>query len=172
MSVSVLPESVTGLFDPRYSLLRLVPRKHEEWADDLVALMRGARSETGFGVDPAVMFDELSGAEVRESLLPVTRESAQDLLKIIAAGSLHDGVDAAALRHPDEIRDGCIREMLDSMGDSVEFFTNHGCAEEGPDADFLVSGFHWESFAVTLYDIGLVAVSPDRLLVAWRFEDA
>lgn len=171
MSAGALPECATALFDPHWTALRLAPRIHEDWIDDVVAFTRGEGHGESVGVYPASVFEAVTGELVRESLLPVTGEGAQELLKFIAVGSLYEGADPS-LRDPDAARDRCIREVLESVGCSAEFFTNHGHAEDGEDADFLVSAFHWNSLAATLYDICLVGVTPQRLLVAWRFEDA
>lgn len=171
MSVGALPECATALFDPRRTALCLAPRTHQDWVDDLLAFTRGEGGGESAGLDPVPMFEAVTGDLVRESLLPVTGEGAQELLKFLAVGSFYEGPDPS-LRHPDKVRDGCVRDVLASVGESAEFFTNHGHAEDGADADFLVSGFHWNSLAVTLYDVCLIAVTPQRLLVAWRFEDA
>lgn len=171
MSVGSLPECATALFDPHRTVLCLAPRTHAHWVDDLVAFTRGEGRGESVGVDPAPMFEELTGELVRESLLSVGEEGARELLKLLALGSFYDGLDPS-LRDPDAARDNCVREVLEAVGDSAEFFTNHGHAEDGEGADFLVSGFHWNSLAVTLYDVCLIGVTPERLLVAWRFEDA
>ncbi|MEU8651021.1 hypothetical protein [Streptomyces sp. NPDC048737] len=171
MSVGSLPECATALFDPHRTVLCLAPRTRADWVDDLVAFTRGEVRGESTGVDPAPMFEEVAGELVRESLLPVGKEGAQDLLKLLALGSFYEGLDPS-LREPDAARDKCVHELLEAVGDSVEFFTNHGHAEDGEDADFLVSGFHWNSLAITLYDVCLIGVTPERILVAWRFEDA
>lgn len=171
VSVGTLPECASTLLDPLRAVVCLTPRSHEDWADDLVAFTRGDCGGESVGVDPVPMFEAVTGELVRQNLMPVTSEGAEELLKFLAVGSFYEGPDPS-LREADEVRDGCVRDVLASVGDSVEFFTNHGHAEDGPDAEFLVSGFHWNSLAVTLYDVCLIGVTSERLLVAWRFEDA
>ncbi|MHB9857990.1 hypothetical protein [Streptomyces sp. YIM S03343] len=162
---------MAAVFDQSRTVVCLTARTHRDWVDDVTAFMRGEAGGQSTGVDPAPMFEEIIGELVRESLLPVAEKGARDLLKFLAVGSFYEGPHPS-LREPDEVRDGCVRELLASVGDSPDFFTNHGHAEDGPDADFLVSSFHWNSLAATLYDVCLVGVAPDRLLVVWRFEDA
>ncbi|GGU34005.1 hypothetical protein [Streptomyces violascens] len=103
--------------------------------------------------------------------MPVARRGAEDLLKLILSGSLFHGLDAQLIAS-DLVLARSIQEVLDSFGPGVEYFTNHGHAEDGEEAQFLVTGFHFNSLAVTLYDICPISVDSDRILVAWRFEDA
>ncbi|MHB9859671.1 hypothetical protein [Streptomyces sp. YIM S03343] len=129
--------------------------------DDVVAFMRGGAVGRSVGVDPVPLFETVTRESVRESLLPVTGEGARDLLTFLAVGSFYDGPDPS-LREPDEVRDGCVREVLASVGDRAVFFTNHGHAGDVQDSDgdpgpgFMASGFHWNSLAVTLYDVCLI----------------
>lgn len=171
MSAGALPECAVSLFDTRWTVLCLKERGRQDWVHDLLEFTNGAGGAEIIGTDPSVMFDSVTGDQIRESLLPIRRQGAEDLLKLVAVGSLYSGPDQA-LQEPDEARDGCVRHVLDAVGDTAEFFTNHGHAEDGAAADFLASSFHWNSLAVTLYDVCLVAVGPEHLLIAWRFEDA
>lgn len=152
-------------------VLCLKERGHPDWVHDLLAFTNGEGGTGPIGTDPSVMFDSVTADQIRDSLLPINRQGAEDLLKLVAVGSLYSGPDRA-LQEPDKTRDGCVRDVLDAVGDTAEFFTNHGHAEDGAAADFLASGFHWNSLAVTLYDVCLVAVGSEHLLIAWRFEDA
>jgi len=116
------------------------------------------------------MFDALDPQELESSLMPVSRRGAEDLLKLVSFGSLQAGPNPS-LEAPDAARDACISEILDSVGESALYFTNHGHAEDGDSADFLASSFHFNSLAVTVYNICIIAVTSDRILSAWRFED-
>lgn len=117
------------------------------------------------------MFEAVTSNGLRQSLLPVSGRGAEDLMKLIAVGSLDSGPDQS-LKEPDEERDTCVRNILGAVGKKVEFFTNHGHAEAGEEADFLTTSYYSDSLAATLYDICLIAVSSDFVVVAWRFEDA
>lgn len=171
MSVGALPECAAVLFDARRTVLCLTGRAHQDWVDDLLAFTRSENSAERIGLDPSVMFDSVTADQARESLLPVSRRGAEDLLKLLAVGSFYSGPDRS-LQESDEARDGCVHDVLASVGDDAEFFTNHGHAEDEEAADFLTSSFHWNSLAVTLYDVCLIAVTSELLLIAWRFEDA
>ncbi len=51
------------------------------------------------------------------------------------------------------------------MGEGATYFTNHGHAEEGKDADFLATAFHADVVAGPTLDICLIGVTDQRLLV-------
>ncbi|MBK3577734.1 hypothetical protein JHN63_28830 [Streptomyces sp. MBT65] len=171
MTTGSLPKCATRLFDTRWTCLYLLPRKHEDWIVDLLAFTQGKNSGEHIGIEPSGMFDSVTDDQARVSLLPVSRKGAEDLLKLLAVGSFYSGPDPS-LQEVDEVRDSCMRDILASAGEDLDFFTNHGHAENGDEADFLTHSFHWNSLATTLYDVCLIAVAADRLLIAWRFEDA
>jgi hypothetical protein len=166
-----LPACATGLIDERQTFLCLVQRVHEDWIEDVLETIRGSDGRTRVGLDPTGLFGELTPADLRQNLLPVSRPGAEDLLRLLAVGSFYSGPDPT-LREPNEVRDACVRAVIDSVCGDAEFFTNHGHAEDGDAADFFASSFHWNSLAEVLYDVCLIGVSPDWILVAWRFEDA
>ncbi|MFD7342363.1 hypothetical protein ACFV98_41365 [Streptomyces violascens] len=163
-----LPARISALVDPRACFTQLQRRTGPDWRRDVIRVVRHPQ---GIGVDPAPLLREASLDRLRESLAPVARRGAEDLLKLILSGSLFHGLDAQLIES-DLVLARSIQEVLDSFGPGVEYFTNHGHAEDGEEAQFLVTGFHFNSLAVTLYDICLIAVDSDRILVAWRFEDA
>ncbi|MFJ4920369.1 hypothetical protein [Streptomyces sp. NPDC088725] len=171
MSVARLPECATQLFDERSAFLFLAQRANEDWVHDALSVIQGSKSGDRIGVAPVAMFDAVTSDDLRQSLLSVNRRGAEDLLKLLAVGSFHLGPDAS-LREANEVRDGCVRGIVRAVGEEVEFFTNHGHAEDGADADFFASSFHFNSLSTVLYDVCLIAVSSQYLLVAWRFEDA
>lgn len=171
MTTSILPKCATRLFDSRRTFLCLLQRKHEDWIVDLLAFTRGENSGERIGIEPSEMFESVTDDQARASLLPVSRKGAEELLKLLAIGSFDSGPDQS-LQEVDEVRDSCVRDVLASAGEDPDFFTNHGHAENGNSAGFLTRSFHWNSLAITLYDVCLIAVTADRLLIAWRFEDA
>ncbi|MFC8919969.1 hypothetical protein ACFT5C_29870 [Streptomyces sp. NPDC057116] len=172
MNGGELPECATWLVDERHAFLCLTTRVNEDWTEDvLAAISTGSDGPGRVGIDPVGMFGDITADDLRSSVLPVSRRGAEDLLRLLAVGSFFDGPDMS-LREPDETRDTCVRDILASVGEEAEFFTNHGHAEDGDAADFLAAGFHYNSLARVLYDVCLIGVARDRLLLAWRFEDA
>ncbi|WP_405992094.1 hypothetical protein [Streptomyces sp. NBC_00986] len=171
MTTGILPKCATRLFDTRWTCLCLLQRQHEDWIADLLDFTQGKNNGDRIGVKPSEMFDSVTHDVATASLLPVSRKGADELLKLLAVGSFDSGPNQSLLE-ADEARDSCVREVLDSVGKGSDLFTNHGHAEYGDTADFLTRSFHWNSLATTLYDVCLIAVTADRLLIAWRFEDA
>ncbi|MEU3371676.1 hypothetical protein ABZ734_14570 [Streptomyces sp. NPDC006660] len=163
-----LPPYLSARADSGEYFIQMSCRNDPDWRRDVTGMIRNPR---GFGVDPSPLLEGLSVERLQESVAPVARRGAEDLLKLIVAGSLFDGVKAESIAS-DHGLTRSVHEALDLFGPEAEYFTNHGHAEDGDDAQFLVSGFHYNSMAVTLYDICLIAVASDRILVAWRFEDA
>ncbi|MEU0374224.1 hypothetical protein ABZ070_29005 [Streptomyces sp. NPDC006283] len=166
-----LPECAIRYFDGQNTLLHLARRTNRDWMADVLSVVAGAKGIAHAGVEAATMFGTVTIDDLRRSLLPVSESGARDLLKLLAVGSFYWGPEES-LHRPDPVRDKCVRDTLQAVGSGADFFTNHGHAEDGYEADFLQAGFHFNSLATTLYDICLIAVSPDFLLVAWRFEDA
>ncbi|MGW1869830.1 hypothetical protein ACWCPS_30260 [Streptomyces mauvecolor] len=163
-----LPPCISTRADSGEHFVQVSRRNAPDWRHDVTDIIRNPQ---GVGIDPAAMFEDMSVERLQESLVPVTRRGAEDLLKLIVAGSLFDGPDTRLIES-DHMLSRSIQEVLAPFGPGAEYFTNHGHAEEGDDAQFLVSAFHYNSMAVTLYDICLIAVTSDLILVAWRFEDA
>ncbi|MEU0398737.1 hypothetical protein ABZ318_00470 [Streptomyces sp. NPDC006197] len=172
MSSGELPECARRLIDERHVFLSLSRRVHEDWAEDVLAEIRGGpKGRDGVGVDPSGLFGDISADDLHGSVLGVSRTGAEELMRLLAVGSFYSGPEAS-LREPDEMRDTCIRGILDAVGGGAEFFTNHGHAEDGDAADYFAGGFHYNSLASVLYDVCLIGVTRDRLLITWRFEDA
>ncbi|WP_328309149.1 hypothetical protein OG432_07990 [Streptomyces sp. NBC_00442] len=163
-----IPEYLSSLAKSGQCFIQAARRKDPDWRRDVLDIIQNPH---GVGVDTTGLFTEISVARLRESLAPVGRKGAEDLLKLIAVGSLFNGPDVQFIES-DPALSRAVDEALDQCGPGVEYFTNHGHAHDGSPESFLVSGFHFESLAVTLYDICLIAVGSDRILIAWRFEDA
>ncbi|MFE2939647.1 hypothetical protein ACFXKG_11410 [Streptomyces sp. NPDC059255] len=171
MSIGKLPECARRIFDEHHTLLLLARRVSKDWYEDVLSALHGSNISELLGIDPTTMFEGVTADDLRQSLLPVSRRGAEDLMKLLAVGSFYSGPDAS-LRKADPARDDCVREIIGTVGEEAEFFTNHGHAEDGEEADFFASSFHFNSLAETLYDVSLIAISSEHLLIAWRFEDA
>ncbi|CAM5578209.1 hypothetical protein SXANM310S_01268 [Streptomyces xanthochromogenes] len=162
-----LPSYISAATDGQY-FMQMSSRNDPDWRHEVISIIRNPE---GVGIDPTPMLEGLSVELLQESVALVTRRGAEDLLKLIVSGSLLRGPNAQRIES-NHILGRSVQEVLDLIGPGADYFTNHGHAEDGDDARFLVSGFHYNSMATTLYDICLIAVTSDRILVAWRFEDA
>ena len=154
-----LPGCARGRFDERQSFVALVRRGGAEWHD---LVMETIRENT--------VLRKVAHRELRNNLLEVSPAGALDLAKLISIGSLLHGPHEH-LRTPDAERDDCLRDILKAVGKGTRFFTNHGHAEDGDEADFLASSFHANTLAGTTIDVCLIGVSDENVLVLWRFED-
>ncbi|MET8807179.1 hypothetical protein [Streptomyces sp. NPDC004546] len=154
-----LPACARGRFDERQSFAALVARRDADWNDTVMETIQG---------NPVLR--QVDRGELRDSILEVSLAQALELAGLISAGSLLYGPHES-LRAPDVERDICLREILRAVGDGARFFTNHGHAEDGEEADFLASSFHANVLAGTTIDICLIGVSDENVLVLWRFED-
>ncbi|WP_158711512.1 hypothetical protein [Streptomyces xylophagus] len=154
-----LPGCQQGYFDERQSFAAVDSRGEADWHETVVEMVRGTRALRG-----------IDRTTLRDSLFEVSYEGALDLARLISGGSLLYG-PSESLRTLDTERDDCLRETLGTAGKNARFFTNHGHAEDGDQADFLVSSFHVNSLAATTIDVCLIGVSDENIMVLWRFED-
>ncbi|MEU6771112.1 hypothetical protein [Streptomyces sp. NPDC046759] len=154
-----LPACAQGLFDERQAFAALAARRGPDWYDTVMEAIRGN-----------LILRQVDRSELRDAILEVSPAHALDLARLISRGSLLHGPHAS-LRTPDVERDACLRDILEAVGTSARFFTNHGHAEDGEEADFLASSFHAHTLVGTTIDICLIGVSDDNVLVLWRFEE-
>ncbi|MER6975742.1 hypothetical protein [Streptomyces carpinensis] len=154
-----LPACARGRFEERQSFAALVARRGTDWHGTVIETIQG---------NPVLR--QVDRSELRNNLLEVSPAQALDLARLISVGSLLYGPHAS-LRIPNTERDSCLRDILKAVGDGARFFTNHGHAEDGEEADFLASSFHTNALADTTIDVCLIGVSGENVLVLWRFED-
>lgn len=158
-SMAGLPACARGRFDERQSFAALAARGEPDWHDTVMNTIQG---------NPVL--SQVDSGELHDSLLEVSPAQALELAGLISVGSLLYGPHPS-LRVPNTERDTCLREVLGAVGDGARFFTNHGHAEDGAEADFLASSFHANVLAGPTIDICLIGVSDENVLVLWRFED-
>ncbi|MEU6462163.1 hypothetical protein [Streptomyces sp. NPDC046976] len=154
-----LPARARARFDERQSFVALTARGEPDWHDTVMDTIRG---------HPVLR--HVDSGELRDSLLEISDAQALELAGLISVGSLLYGPHPS-LRVPNAERDIGLREVLGGVGDSARFFTNHGHAEDGAEADFLASSYHANVLAGLTIDICLIGVSDEKVLVLWRFED-
>nr|WP_145485067.1 MULTISPECIES: hypothetical protein [Streptomyces] len=154
-----LPACARERFDERQSFAALAARREPDWHDTVMNTIRG---------NPVLR--QIDPGELRDSILEISAAQALELAGLISVGSLLYGPNPS-LRVPEAERETCLRKILAAVGDSARFFTNHGHAEDGAEADFLASSFHANVLAGLTVDICLIGVSDENVLVLWRFED-
>ncbi|MDA4885420.1 hypothetical protein ACI3K5_27620 [Streptomyces sp. MPA0124] len=154
-----LPMCTQRHFDERQTFVTLSHRKGDDWYQAASELVR----------EHAALHN-VDASGLRDSVLEVSRKGALDLATLISTGSLLYGPRYSAQQRDHE-RDSCLSDVLDSVGEGARYFTNHGEAEEGDDANFLASAYHVNALAETTLDVCLIGVSHDSILILWRFED-
>ncbi|MFJ8540657.1 hypothetical protein ACIRFH_01335 [Streptomyces sp. NPDC093586] len=153
-----LPACARGHFDQRQTFVALSHRKDDDWHHIAGEMIK--HSPALHGVDTS---------ELRDSVMEISHNGALQLATLISVGSLLYG--PRSLPNHDHERDTCLSRVLDCAGEGARYFTNHGEAEEGDEADFLSSAFHANTLADATIDVCLIGVSEDAVLILWRFED-
>lgn len=159
MEKTCLPPCVQQCFDERQSFATLAARRSADWHDTALE-----------AVQRHPVLQQVDRREFRDSILEVLPTQALDLAGFISVGSLLYG-PSESLRTPDAERDARLGDILKTVGNGARFFTNHGHAEDGEEADFLASSFHVNVLTKTTMDVCLIGVSDENVLVLWRFED-
>ncbi|WP_330295133.1 hypothetical protein [Streptomyces sp. NBC_00503] len=178
------------LQDP-YVFLATGPRRHEDWGEDVLALMhrevldpRGwlridaDRTSDARHVVPAYPFDPPPAAGVRDRLYELEPTGAVTALALMA----EEWGDCRPVRNRPE-RDALLadaRLLLDRYGPDAQFWTNARDAASDPARDFVQAGLKGtriNAFLTGEYingldlseELGLVAVSGDEVGVFWTF---
>ncbi|MFH7595579.1 hypothetical protein WDV06_10825 [Streptomyces racemochromogenes] len=179
------------LLEDPYVFLATGPRRHEDWAEDVLALMhrkvpdpRGwlridhDRTNEARHAVPAYPFDPPPAAGFRDRLHELEPAGAVTALTVMAEEwnddrPVRDRPERAALRAD-------ARLLLERYGPAARFWTNARDAASDPARDFVragLKGTRAHRFATDEYvngldlheELGLVAVSGDEVGVFWSF---
>lgn len=180
------------LLDDTYSFVATGPRRHEDWAHDVHAVLhrtvvdprgwvrldRDRRNPARRRV-PAYPFDPPDPAEVPARLHPLEAEAAVAALAVMAEE--WQGELAPVRSRPN--RDALLadaRLLLDRYGPGACYWTNATAAASDPAPDFLASGlqgtashcFHTREYLAGLdifEDLGVIAVNDEEVGLFWSF---
>ncbi|MBV1953307.1 MULTISPECIES: hypothetical protein [Streptomyces] len=177
------------LSDP-YVFVASGPRRHEEWARDVLAVLRrevaDPRGWQGLDADragpgreqvPAYPFAPPPAERFPAYLRPLERAAAAGALAVMSEEWQSE--PAPVRSRPD--REAVLadaRTLLDRYGPDAEYWTNAIAAGSGPDPDFVAAGLRGTgsyTFLTGVYvngldlyeDLGLIAVSADEVGVFW-----
>ncbi|MEU3606891.1 hypothetical protein AB0E83_15790 [Streptomyces sp. NPDC035033] len=180
------------LLDDPYVFVATGPRRHEDWAHDVHAVMHRAvddpRGRRGLDPDrtddvrharPAYPFAPPAAAELRALLHPLETEGAVGAVAVMAEE--WQGELLPVRSRPD--RDAVLadaRTLLRRYGPAARYWTNALAAAHDPAPDFVAAGLagtRSHPFATTEYlkgldifeDLGVIAVSDDEVGVFWSF---
>ncbi|WP_284581845.1 hypothetical protein [Streptomyces sp. 2P-4] len=179
------------LLDDPYVFLATGPRRHGDWAEDVLALMHrevedprgwlridGDRANGARAVVPAYPFAPPPAAGFRDRLHELERGAAVTALAVMA----EEWRDDRPVRDRPE-RDALLadaRVLLDRYGPDARFWTNALDAAADPGRDFVRAGLQGtraHRFTTGEYlngidlfeELGLVSVSDDEVGVFWSF---
>ncbi|MEE1726652.1 hypothetical protein C0R01_13465 [Streptomyces albidoflavus] len=177
------------LGDP-YVFVATGPRRHEEWARDVLAVLRrevaDPRGRPGLDADrigpgrdavPAYPFAPPPAERFPAYLRPLERAAAVGALAVMSEEWQFE--PAPVRSRPD--REAVLadaRTLLDRYGPDAEYWTNAVAAGSGPAPDFVAAGLRGTAsytFLTGAYvngldlcdDLGLIAVSADEVGVFW-----
>ncbi|WP_371639798.1 hypothetical protein [Streptomyces virginiae] len=175
--------ALVRLLDDVYTFAWSGPRLHEDWADDVRAVMqrsvadpRGwsvlewqidrAGRESGYPFHP---FRVLTAEGLHAGLRPITAGAAVELLASLAQEWFFEGSPVRSREDRDAVLADA-RTLLDRFGPDAAFRTSSDLARTCDAPDFLardLEGGH--PFTDFMMDLGLIAVSADEVGVFWSF---
>ncbi|MGP4000658.1 hypothetical protein [Streptomyces sp. 8N706] len=180
------------LLDDAYTFAATGPRRHEDWAHDVLAVLHRAvrdprgsvrldwdRTNTARDTVPAYPFAPPAASQFPDRLYPVEAESAVTALAVMT--EQWQSEPAPVRSRPD--RDAVLadaRILLDRYGPTASYWTNATAAASDPAPDFLAPGLQGTRshlFVTSEYlngldlfeDLGLIAVTDDEVGVFWSF---
>ncbi|MGE7386686.1 hypothetical protein ACQKM2_14525 [Streptomyces sp. NPDC004126] len=166
-----------------HTLARSGPRLHEDWAEDVLAVMeRSVADPRGWsaldwqaddavreGGHPFHPFRAVPAEDVRAGLRPIQAGAAVGLLASLAQEWFFEASPVRAREDRDAVLADA-RTVLDRFGPGAAFWTSSDLARACDAPDFLardLEGGH--PFTGYMMDLGLVAVSADEVGVFWSF---
>ncbi|MFE9933955.1 hypothetical protein [Streptomyces sp. NPDC005533] len=171
------------LLEDVFTFARSGPRSHEDWAEDVLAVMeRSVADPRGWSaLDPETFvegreagfpshpFRALTAEDLRAGLRPITAGAAVDLLASLAQEWFFEGFPVRSREDRDAVLADA-RTLLDRFGPDAAFWTSSDLARDCDAPDFLardLEGGH--PFTDYMMDLGLIAVSADEVGVFWSF---
>ncbi|MGW2372209.1 hypothetical protein [Kitasatospora sp. NPDC001683] len=181
------------LFEDVYAFAATGPRRHEDWAHDVLAVLhrevadpRGwvrldeDRANTARRTVPAYPFGPPAASEFPERLHRLDARAAVTALAVMA--EQWSSEPSPVRSRPDQdVLLADARTLLGRYGPTASYWTNATAAASDPATDFLAAGLQGtrsHGFLTSAYlngldlgrDLGLIAVTDDEVGVFWSFE--
>lgn len=180
------------LLNDTYTFAATGPRRHEDWAHDVLAVLHRSvpdsrgwvrldwdRTNTARHTVPAYPFDPPAASRFPELLYPLEAQAAVAALAVMT--EQWQSEPAPVRSRPDRnavLADA--RTLLDRYGPTARYWTNATAAASDPAPDFLAAGLKGTRshlFVTSEYlngldlfeDLGLIAVTDDEVGVFWSF---
>ncbi|MFE9635046.1 hypothetical protein [Streptomyces sp. NPDC006463] len=171
------------LLEDVYTFARSGPRLHEDWAEDVLAVMeRSVADPRGWSSRESQTFEEgreagypfypfraTTAEDLRAGVRPITAGAAVELLASLAQEWFFEGSPVRYREDRDTVLADA-RTVLDRFGPGAAFWTSSDLARTSDAPDFLardLEGGH--PFTDFMMDLGLIAVSADEVGVFWSF---
>ncbi|MFE5595090.1 hypothetical protein [Streptomyces sp. NPDC056549] len=171
------------LLDDVYTFAKTGPRRHDDWAQDVLAVMDrsvtdprrwqtldwdGDEKEHG-NVRPSYPFLPLTPEQVRAWTYPITAEAAADLLTSLSQEWFFEARPLRGRTDRDDVLADA-RAVLGRFGGDAVFRTSSDLARNSDSPDFLTGELAGgRAFTEHMMDLGLIAVSTDEVGVFWSF---
>ncbi|MFZ3499158.1 hypothetical protein ACODT5_39115 [Streptomyces sp. 5.8] len=171
------------LLEDVHTFARSGPRLHEDWAEDVLAVMeRSVADPRGWSVresetwkvgweagHPSYPFHALTAENLRAGVRPITAGAAVELLASLTQEWFFEGSPVRSREDRDTVLADA-RTLLDRFGPDAVFWSSSDLARTCDAPDFLardLEGGH--PFTGYMMDLGLIAVSADEVGVFWSF---
>ncbi|MEU0135799.1 hypothetical protein ABZ172_17485 [Streptomyces sp. NPDC006296] len=180
---TVWDATLERLLDDVYTFAGTGPRRDEDWARDVLALMdrsvtdpRGWRTlewqidkEGRENVRPSFPFLPLTAEQVHAWTYPVPAAAAAELLASLSQEWFFEGHPVRTRPDRDEVLADA-RMLLSRFGADAAFRTSSDLARTSASPDFLADDLAGgRAFTDYVMDLGLIAVSADEVGVFWSF---
>ncbi|MGW0907325.1 hypothetical protein [Streptomyces sp. NPDC002853] len=171
------------LLDDVYTFAMIGPRRHDDWARDVLAVMsrsvtdpQGRRTlewqidkEGRENIRPSYPFLPLTAEQVHAWTYPVTACAAADLLASLTQEWFFETRPVRTRADRDDVLADA-RTVLGRFGADAVFRTSSGLARTTASPDFLVSELAGgRAFTDYMMDLGLITVTADEVGVFWSF---
>ncbi|MGW6318980.1 hypothetical protein [Streptomyces sp. NPDC055099] len=178
------------LFDDVYTFTATGPRRHENWAHDVLAVLhRTVRDPRGWiqldwdrandarHTVPAYPFDPPAASRFSDCLHPLDADAAAAALAVMTEEWQMEPAPVRTRPDQDSVLADA-RMLLDRYGPTARYWTNATAARGNPAPDFLAAGLRGtasHSFLTSAYiggldlfdDLGVMAVGDDEVGVFW-----
>ncbi|MFH9727774.1 hypothetical protein ACH4M4_33120 [Streptomyces sp. NPDC017254] len=183
-------EAALRLLDDTYTFVATGPRRHENWAHDVHAVLHrsvsdprgwlrldGDRANAARHIVPAYPFDPPDASELPGRLHPLDAGAAVAALAVMAEEWQSEHAPVRSRRDRDVLLADA-RTLLGRYGPTARYWTNATAAVADPRPDFLAAGLQGTEsygFLTSEYlngldlidDLGVIAVADDEVGVFW-----
>ncbi|WP_052499179.1 hypothetical protein [Streptomyces vietnamensis] len=171
------------LLDDVYTFAMTGPRRHDDWAQDVLAVMDRSVTdprrwqtldwdvdgEERENIRPSYPFLPLTTEQVHAWTYPITAEAAAELLASLAQEWFFEAHPIRTRADRDDVLADA-RSVLDRFGGDAVFRTSSDLARNSTSPDFLADELAGgRAFTDHMMDLGLIAVSADEVGVFWSF---